>query len=369
MKKILTLILIILFSLNYSYAVEEIHLEKEKNTFDFIADVYYGKVENINPAIKLFTRKGLQFENSYINSVKATFFYDGQLNFLIPENGSISTKHDFSVIEPMINTKFNENKSEFEFSYNIVREVDGHPNGFTRRISNLYFLHKLNENQSILLGQGDRVPTNYNGSISTWRQEFVLRSMLGRTFGDARSVGIRNLANYKYVEYDIGLYDSTRYMKDFGRGLDFTGYVMFKPLANFEDKIGTLKLGSSYNYGEYNTSYSQYSFFLGYDYNKVHFKSEYANADGYNTKVTFNDKADGFYTTLGYDITPKLTIIGRYDYMNPNKKIYNDNQQEFTAGIIYKMFKNMKFFINYVHRDFENKPDSNMILFATRFII
>ena len=67
MKKFLTLILIFLFSLNYSYAVEEIHLEKEKNTFDFIADVYYGKVENINPAIKLFTKKGLQFENSYIN--------------------------------------------------------------------------------------------------------------------------------------------------------------------------------------------------------------------------------------------------------------------------------------------------------------
>ena len=46
MKKFLFSILIILASFNASFAVEEIFLETEKNTFDYLSDVYYGKIEN-----------------------------------------------------------------------------------------------------------------------------------------------------------------------------------------------------------------------------------------------------------------------------------------------------------------------------------
>lgn len=369
MKKVLFLIFIFLINFNASFAVEEIHLETEKNTFEYLSDVYYGKVEDANPLFKLFSKKGLEFKNSPINSVKATFLYSGELNFLKNEHESFSAQHDFSVIEPAITTHFNDNKSQAQFSYNIMREIKGHPNGFTRRISTLYVSHDITENQTILFGQGSRLPTNFNGSLSTMQQEFVLKSLIGRTLGDARSVGIRNIANYKYLEYDIGLYDSTRYMRDFGHGLDFTGYLMVKPFADFNEKIGKVRLGTSYNVGEYKNSYTQYSFFLGYDYNKIHFRSEFADADGYNTRVCVRDNSNGFYTTLGYDITPKLTILGRYDYLNPSKGISHDSTQEFTAGFTYNAFKNMKFMLNFIHRDFSNKSDSNMILFATRFIL
>ncbi len=369
MKKIFILILIVILSFNSANAVEEIKLETEKNKFDYLSDVYYGKVENANPVLKLFSEKGLQFENSRINSIKARFLYSGELTFLKTEGEGLSTKHDFGVIEPAITTRLNDNKTEIEFSYNLMRQIKNHPNGFTRRISTLYVSHDITENQKILFGQGSRLPTNFNGSISTMQQEFVIKSQIGRTLGDARSVGIRNIAKYKYLEYDIGIYDSTRYMMDFGRGLDFTGYLMFKPFADFNEKIGKVRLGTSYNYGEYNNSYSQYSVFLGYDYNKLHFRSEYANADGYNTKVCLRDKADGFYTSFAYDITPKISILGRYDYLNPNKNISNDTSQEFTVGITYNLLKNLKLMFNFVRREYSNKEDSNMILFATRFII
>ena len=369
MKKIIILIFILILSFNRANSVEEIKLETEKNSLDYLSDVYYGKIENTNTLLKLFSEKGLQFENAPINSIKATFLYSGELTFLKTEGEGLSTKHDFGVIEPAITSRFNNNKSEIEFSYNLMRFIKDHPNGFTRRISTLYISHDITENQKIIFGQGSRIPTNFNGSLSTMQQEFVIKSQIGRTLGDARSIGIRNIAKYKYLEYDIGLYDSTRYMMDFGRGLDFTGYLMFKPFADFNEKIGKVKLGTSYNYGEYNNSYSQYSFFLGYDYNKLHFKSEYANADGYNTRVCLTDKADGFYTTVGYDITPKLSILGRYDYLNPNKHISNDTSQEFTIGFTYKLLKNLKLMLNLVRREYSNKEDSNMILFATRFII
>ncbi len=369
MKKFLSLILITLLSFNSAIAVEEIKLETEQNVFNYLSDVYYGKVENASPILKLFSEKGLEFKNSRINSVKLTFLYGSELNFIDRERISGSFVHDFTVAEPMITAKFNDNKTTAMFDINILRNLDGYSNDFTQKISKVFIAHDITENQRIILGQGNRVPSTYNGSRGTMDQEMVLRSQLGRTFGNAYSVGIRNKGNYKYLDYDIGLYDSTRYMKDFGHGMDFTSYLMFKPLADFKDKIGNINIGTGYGVGDYYNSYSVYSFFLGYDKDKFHFKTEYADADGYNGVECSNDKANGFYTTISYDITPRFTIIGRYDYLNPNKDISHDCSQEFTAGFTYHMFKNLKFMFNFVRAEHQNKSDSNMILFATRFII
>lgn len=158
-------------------------------------------------------------------------------------------------------------------------------------------------------------------------------------------------------------------MKHFGEGLDFTGFAAIKPLADLSEKAGSLKLGAGYGIGKYYISYNVYSFFLTYDYGKFHFRTEYANADGYNSAVLTKNKADGYYSAISFDLTPKISLSGRYDYFNSNKDINDSDIQEFTAGITYKAFKNMKLMLNYVRRNYSNKDDSNMILFATRFII
>lgn len=369
MKKLLIIILIFILNFNCSYAVEEIKLETEKNTFDYLSDVYYGKVEDANPVLKLFSQDGLKFKDSFVNSVKFTLLYSSEFSFIDKERNSSSFIHDFSVFEPMVTAKFNDNKTTAMFDINLLRNFEGYSNDFTHKISRLYIAHDITENQRISFGQENRVPSTYNGSRGTFAQDFVIRSQLGRTYGNASSVGIRNTGKYKYFDYDIGLYDSTRFMKDFGQGLDFTGYLMFKPLADFKDKVGDLRIGTGYGVGEYYNSYSLYSFFIGYDKNKFHLKTEFADANGYNGISCSRDESNGFYTMLGYDLTPKITLVGRYDYLNPNKDIYHDTSQEFAAGVTYKIFKNMKFMINYVHRDFANKSDSNMFLFATRFIL
>lgn len=371
MKKFLVIFFIFFSFFNEAFAVEEIKLETEESKLNYLSDVYYGKIEDANPILKLFSKEGLKFKNSPINSVKATFLYEGQLQFLKNDHQGLSVKHDFSVIEPMISTRFNNNKSVAMFDINLVRNLKskGYTNSFTQKISQVYIAHDFNENQRILIGQGSRIPSSYNGSRSTMQQEFVLKSQAGRTFGDARAVGVRNIGKYKYIDYDFGLYDSTRYMKDFGHGIDFTGQIIFKPLANISEKSGDIKIGSSYSIGEYRNSYNQYSLFIGYDWHKIHLKTEYANADGYNAIVYSRDNADGFYTTVSYDITPKLTILARYDFFDPNKNISDNSSREYTAGITYNIYKNMKIMLNLVRRDYDNKTDSNMILFATRFIL
>lgn len=374
LKRVL-LTFIFIFNLTYCYGIEDVELIPEaaetSTGLNYLSDVYYGKIENenVSPILKLFSEKGMVFENSKINSVKATFLYSGHLFYNKTEHLSSYATHDFSAVEPMIIMKFNDNKSKAMFDFNFTRNLNGYSNWFTQRISQAYISHDITPNQTILFGQGERLPNTYDGCLGIMGQEMAYKSQLGRTFGESRSVGIRNIAKYKYVDYDIGLYDSTRYMKEFGNGLDFTGYILFKPFQKHAEKIGNFKLGSGYNIGYNNISYNNYSVMAGYDYKNFHLRTEYANADGYNAGKESKNNADGFYTLLSYDITPKISLLFRYDYFTGNKEHKNSYSQEYSGGITYKMFKNMKIMINYVNKQNSDKPDSNMILFATRFII
>ncbi len=372
-KSIKILLLLLIFLNVQAFAIEEIKLETENQSlFKYLSDVYYGNVEeyeSVSPVLKLFSEKGLEFKNSPINSLKVGYIHENRFTYTFNENQTPSAVHKFFSVEPIVGMKFNENKSEILFNYNILRDLPGYDNKFSEKITRLYVSHSINPNQTILIGQGRRIPVNYNGSLAPIQLDMVLKSQLGRTLGDAYAVGVRNIGTYEYLDYDIGIYDSTRYMNSFGHGSDFTGYVMLKPFGNNNEKYGKLRIGGSYNIGKYYNSYNQYSFFTGYDYNKVHFRAEYANADGYNGIAHSNNHADGFYTTFIYDLFPKVSIVGRYDYFNPDKDSVYSNIQEYTAGITYFPFKNMKILLNFVRRNYSDKPDSNMILFATRFII
>ena len=373
MKKTILLIITLFFILGPSYAIEEVYLEAEGLNLtkygDFLSDVYYGKVENAPAILKLASKNGLEIENSFINSVKFHFLYSGDLSYIHNQYKGDHTKHLFTSIEPRLSMNFNDNKTQAMFNINLVSDIPGYEKHFAQMLRMVYISHKLSQNQMLVFGQYTRVPTTYDGAGSLFGQDAFYKTQLGRTFGNTMSVGIRNIGNYKYVDYDVGIYDSTRFMQSFGKGLDFTGYLMFKPFADFKERIGDFKLGTGYNIGKYNISYNQYSFFAGYDYKKFHAKVEYAAADGYNGIYESSNSAEGFYTTLMYDITSKLTLLGRYDIFDKNIYANNDTTNEYTLGLIYSPYKNIRFLLNYVVTHGTNQPSSNSILFATRFIL
>ena len=374
MKKIIIIFtLIFLFNINPIFALEEVELEKENLKLsgygDYLADAYYGRVENAPTLYKLFSKKGLEFENSFINSVKLSFLYSGELSFLTTAHKGQYLKHDFSTVEPAIMINFNNNKTQAMFDINVLSNISGYSNHFTQKLRRVYVSHKITDNQKIVFGQYTRLPSTYDGSRGIYMQDTVEKTQLGRTFGNTMSVGVRNLGSYKYVDYDIGIYDSTRFMQQFGKGMNFTGHIMFKPFANCSQKTGELKIGTSYNIGKNNISYNQYSFFAGYDKKKLHAKIEYAAADGYNGIYESRNSAEGFYATLAYDLTSKLTMLARYDVFDYNTHKSNDTKNEYTVGITYHPFENIKFLINYVNASGKNQPTSNAILFATRFIL
>lgn len=68
------------------------------------------------------------------------------------------------------------------------------------------------------------------------------------------------------------------------------------------------------------------------------------------------------------NIHPKLALLARYDYFIPDKST-NLYTAEYMAGMTYKPYKNLKVMFNFARKSNERMPDSNMILFATRFII
>lgn len=374
MKKIITLlILTFILNLHPVFAIEKVELEKESLNLgefgNYLADVYYGKVENASPALKLFSKEGLKFENSFINSVKIHFLYSGDLSYIHTEHASDQTKYQFVSIEPKISANFNDNKTQAMFNINFTSDIPGYKHKFAQMLRMVYISHRITPEQMIVFGQYTRVPTTYDGSGSLFGQDAFYKTQLGRNFGNTMSVGVRNIGNYKYLDYDIGLYDSTRFMQDFGKGLDFTGYIMLKPFADFRETAGDFRLGAGYNIGKYNISYNQYSFFAGYDYKKFHAKVEYAAADGYNGVYESRNSAEGMYATLAYDLTPKLTILGRYDVFDSNIHTANNTTNEYTIGLIYKPFENIKFLLNYVTTNGRNQSTTNSILFATRFIL
>lgn len=374
MKKILKLALFtILISFNSAYSIEEVELEKKRINLgelgNYLADVYYGRVENASPILQLASKDGLKIENSFVNSVKFHFLYSGDFSYINKEHAPNLMKHQFISLEPKISANFNDNKTQAMFNINLTSDIPGYKHKFAQMLRMVYISHRFSKEQMIVFGQYTRVPSTYDGSGSLFGQDAFYKTQLGRTLGDTMSVGIRNLGSYKYLDYDIGLYDSTRFMQDFGKGLDFTGYIMLKPLADYKEKYGNLRLGAGYNVGKYNISYNQYSFFAGYDYKKFHAKVEYAAADGYNGIYESRNSAEGMYATLAYDLTNKLTIIGRYDIFDRNIHASNDTTNEYTLGLVYKPFENVRILLNYVTTNGKNQPASNSILFATRFIL
>ena len=373
MKKIFILILLIILNFfNCANAIEEIKLEKQNINLDYLSDVYYGKIEKedeVPALLRLFSEQGLKFKNSKINSFRISMLYDSSLTYTNPDSGSSSLTHKFPSIEPRFIMRFNENKTEATVYFHLTRDIPDHKNGFTEKLSRAYISHTINKNQRILFGEGHAIPTNYNGSRSTMQREFVLKSQFGRTIGDVYAIGIRNYGTYKYLDYDIGIYDGARFMEDIGCGTDFTGFFMFKPFEDIKEKVGSFKVGTGHNFGKYKTSYHQHSIYTSYDYKKLHLKAEYAMADGYNNAINSKNNVDGFYTSISYDILPKFTLSARYDYFNANKHIIDSDSREYTLGLTYKPYKNMKLLLNFIRRNIKNGSDSNMILFATRIFI
>ena len=110
--------------------------------------------------------------------------------------------------------------------------------------------------------------------------------------------------------------------------------------------------------------------YIGYTYKNLFLNGEYSRANGYNGRYASSNNAQGFYTTIGYSITPKLQIVGRFDWFDPNLDVAKDIRKEYSAGINYYIIgQGLKILLNYVYCDNDNTDDSHRLILGTQILL
>ncbi len=107
--------------------------------------------------------------------------------------------------------------------------------------------------------------------------------------------------------------------------------------------------------------------FLSYEHEYFTFTAQYYDGKGLQSGKDENDK-DGYSFFLEIKPNRKISLIGRYDYFDPNDKQNNDENERYIVGIAYHFYKQHKnmFLVDYERLDYEDstKEDENRLQFT-----
>lgn len=321
-------------------------------------------------AEKTFAKqKKLEFKDSFVNELSAELRFQGVTSFE-HSRSNLSTTFPFD-INAVIESKFMDKKFRFFSEYAFTRNVDDLDNKFFGKFSNIYIERNLSDNHKIRAGVS-RSPIGLEGSMSSFALPFARRAQISRNFGDAISTGVSFIGNKNAFEYNLGGYTSTRFMQGFKDGAEFIGRVGIKPFYNQEGSyFKNLKLYTGADIGHRGENYGVYSTAITYEYKKFLMNFEYAYANGSNGDYFDPRNRKGFFTTVGWNFTPKLQLLGRYDYFDQNIHESGDINHEYSVGINYFVYKQrLKFMLNYVFSNNERtNTNKNAIYLVTQFFI
>jgi hypothetical protein len=179
------------------------------------------------------------------------------------------------------------------------------------------------------------------------------------------------MGNYQYVDYNIALGSAGRYITSGVPGMEFNGWVNFKPLGNKSKKYGKITVGGGFNGGHNRIDYSVASAYLAYHHKRIWANFETGIADGYNgSNGISSNKACGYAATVGWKFNPHLQILGRVDQFDPNRKISGDLKREYTVGVNWFIKgQALKVILNYVFCDNQNSQNTHKLILATQIVL
>lgn len=379
----ITLLSFLIFQIN-AFAIEEVVLEIddgperiERKKEDIKKELtFYEKIENIKNREITDTSKShylfheiltKRFEKSPIETMQLYGIFRSDLDVDIFSDDT-DTSYGFNDLNVGVKGELRDDKTFYEARLRL------HPQDNYTYLqfmpSNFYIGTRAIPHHTVYLGNV-RTPTGYEGGLSTSLIPFVSRSQIARNFGNTRQVGIKIKGSYDYIDYDIGGYSSDTYFRKFFPGAEFAGWATLKPLAKTDGKYGKLKIGGGVTAGQNDIDYFIAGAHAGYEYKKIFADFEWAKADGYNgAKALSSNKAEGFNTTLGYKITPKVHFLTRYDQYTPNLSNSKDIKREYSAGINYYVKgQALKIMLNYVFCQNDIKEDSHRIIVGTQILL
>ncbi|MBP3924228.1 hypothetical protein J6E39_03195 [bacterium] len=333
-------------------------------------NVYNLQIENTNvPSCLLKEPLTHNFEKGPLESVHLWSVVQMNMSTEFPEYGDVDNKFRVGLVNALIDGKFRGGKEDFRIMFDPTPQ-NNRP--FMQQfIQDLYVETHRIPHHTLMLGNS-RPGVGIEGAQSPYTLPLANRSQISRNLANVRKFGVRLKGDYSLLDYDLGGYSSDTYFSSFFPGVEFDGWVNFKPLGKTDGKYGKLIAGGGIVSGQRNsTDYFMTGAYLGYEYKKLWMRAEYANADGSNGGSGLTTKKrQGWYVTLGYHITKKLEAILRYDEFDPDKKISNNNQREYTAGLNYYIKgQALKLILNYVYCQNDAKPDSHRIIIGTQIAI
>jgi hypothetical protein len=208
----------------------------------------------------------------------------------------------------------------------------------------------------------------------------VNRAQISRNFGSI-DTGLQAIGKTKYLSYYVSAFNGAGtdiinsseellLQPSVGRTINFGERFVVRPFG-YNDKLGTIELGSGFFTGKKsinnnNVSYNLISYYTGYKRKKYELTAEYAQKEGFLRSGQF---AYGWYIDNSYFLTNKLQLVARYDTFDPNKSIPNNMITEYTLGSNY-LFSgiNIKLQLDYVYVNREQAQNSQRILFLTQYV-
>ena len=379
MKKIIIILALIFLNQNQVFALDEITLDLNNNPTQQDLSLFGSIIET---AKQLPTKEYEGYEQ-----VPGLFKDALTMNF---KEGPVESIHTWAVMQTNFDSQINETNSGTKFNvplinvlfdtkmkggkdnFRLMLDVSHQHNRpfFNQFVQDAYYETTRIPHHKVLIGNS-RPTVGQEGGQSPYTLPFVYRSQISRNFGSARKVGVRVRGDYSLVDYDIGGYSSDTFFSEFMPGVEFDGWVNVHPLAKTSHK-GKLTTGGGISSGSRNsTDYFVGGTYLGYSYKNFWTKMEYAVANGSNGGSGLTSKhRQGWYVTVGYHLTKKLELLARYDDFNPDKKIHNNNQREYTAGINYYLKgQSLKLILNYIYCQNQAKSNSHRILLGTQIAL
>lgn len=341
--------------------------DKEVSEDSLFGKIYHSKITRTDiPTFLLQDDLTFEYENGPVSKIHAYGAYRGAINAVFDTN--YSTDYDNLVTQFGVYGQFRNPDYKFKFAANPIPSKS--LNYADRFVSDIYLVNTSIPNHQVVAGYS-RVQTGIEGGVSTYTLPFVARSQIARNFGGAKSLAVKVIGNYQYVDYNFAVGSSGRYITSGMPGAEFNGWVNVKPFGHKSKKYGKLTIGGGFNGGHNRIDYSVLSGYIGYNHKKLWANIEAGVADGYNgyNGISSNE-AQGYAATLGWKFNPHWQLIGRIDQFDPNRNFSGDLKREYTLGLNWFIKgQALKIILNYVFCDSQNQPDSHKIILATQIVI
>lgn len=306
-------------------------------------------------------------DESPVQKVQVYGMYRGSLGAIFNRD-NYSTEYENLTTQVGVLGSFKNPDYRFKFSINPIQSSG---NYFDQFISNAYIMNTSIPNHQIIAGYS-RPQIGMEGGTSTQILPFVARSQIARNFGTVKSLSVKVIGNYQYVDYNFSVGSSGRSITSGMPGTEFNGWVNFKPLGNNKSKkYGKVIIGGGFNGGHNRVDYGVGSVYVGYHHKKLWTNFEAAIADGYNgSRGVSANKACGYAATVGWKFNQHWQLIGRIDQFDPNRDVSDDLKREYTAGINWFIKgQALKLILNYVFCQNQNTDDSHKIILATQILL